>query len=175
MAHNAAQKRGNPFTRTISPTSSPSNTGGRPKSVVFTSPASASQSPAHNRHQSYSSLATAMAPNGDSITRRRSNSKTGNPTSNTFAPSFIKMDEMKRGPERLQGIEGENDFSGKRYVWLKDPTTAFIKGWIVEELGGNRILVQCDDGSVKPPEPQVDNPANNLRSNAKSMRTASTK
>lgn len=48
----------------------------------------------------------------------------------------------------VSGIEGENDFSGKRYVWLKDPQTAFVKGWVVEDLGANRILVQCDDGSV---------------------------
>lgn len=48
----------------------------------------------------------------------------------------------------VKGIEGENDFSGKRYVWLKDPKQAFVKGWVVEELGGNRLLVQCDDGSV---------------------------
>jgi hypothetical protein len=51
--------------------------------------------------------------------------------------------------DAVQGIEGENDFSGKRYVWLKDPQVAFVKGWIVEELGGGRILVQCDDGSVR--------------------------
>lgn len=49
----------------------------------------------------------------------------------------------------VKGIEGENDFSGKRYVWLKDPQQAFVKGWVVEELGGNRILVQCDDGSQR--------------------------
>lgn len=55
---------------------------------------------------------------------------------------------MRRAPEAVQGIEGENDFSGKRYVWLKDPQAAFVKGWIVEELGDNHILVQCDDGSV---------------------------
>jgi myosin protein heavy chain len=56
---------------------------------------------------------------------------------------------MKKGAEVVRGIEGENDFSGKRYVWLKDPQTAFVKGWIVEELGNNQILVQCDDGSVR--------------------------
>ncbi len=50
--------------------------------------------------------------------------------------------------DTINGIEGENDFSGKRYVWLKDPQTAFVKGWIADELGGNRILVQCDDGTV---------------------------
>lgn len=55
---------------------------------------------------------------------------------------------MRHGPELVRGIEGENDFSGKRYVWLKDPQAAFVKGWVVEELENNKILVQCDDGSV---------------------------
>ncbi|RAL67585.1 hypothetical protein DID88_008338 [Monilinia fructigena] len=32
---------------------------------------------------------------------------------------------------------------------LKDPQTAFVKGWIVEELENNHILVQCDDGSQR--------------------------
>lgn len=73
------------------------------------------------------------------------------PSSNTFAPSFIKTEEMQKGAEAVKGIEGENDFSGKRYVWLKDPNTAFVKGWVVEELDGNQILVQCDDGSVSSP------------------------
>lgn len=69
--------------------------------------------------------------------------------SNTFAPSFIKSEELRRKPETVQGIEGENDFSGKRYVWLKDPQTAFVKGWVVEERENNMILVQCDDGSQR--------------------------
>ena len=148
MAQNVAQMRGNPFSRAISPSSSPNNAGARPKSAVFNSSLTSSQGPSHGRHQSYSPLSNTLAPSGNVPTRRRSTSKTSTPTSTTFAPSFIKTDEMRREPERLTGIEGENDFSGKRYVWLKDPSTAFIKGWIVEELGGNRILVQCDDGSV---------------------------
>jgi myosin protein heavy chain len=89
-----------------------------------------------------------MSPINNLTVRHSSNSKTGTPTSNTFAPSFIQSEDMKRGAEVVRGIEGENDFSGKRYVWLKDPQTAFVKGWIVEELGNNQILVQCDDGSV---------------------------
>lgn len=56
---------------------------------------------------------------------------------------------MRRAPETIKGIEGENDFSGKRYVWLKDPHAAFVKGWIVEERENNQILVQCDDGSQR--------------------------
>lgn len=55
---------------------------------------------------------------------------------------------MRQRSDVVDGIEGENDFSGKRYVWLKDPKTAFVRGWVVEDLGGNRILVQCDDGRV---------------------------
>jgi hypothetical protein len=55
---------------------------------------------------------------------------------------------MRIGAETVKAMEGENDFSGKRYVWLKDPQTAFVKGWVVEELENNMILVQCDDGSV---------------------------
>lgn len=81
-------------------------------------------------------------------TRFRSNSRGGGASSNTFAPSFIKTEEERRGPEPVRGIEGENDFSGKRYVWLKDAQAAFVKGWIVDDLGNNQILVQCDDGSV---------------------------
>ena len=49
---------------------------------------------------------------------------------------------------KIRGIEGENDFSGKRYLWLRDPQSAFVRGWVVEELGGDRLLVQCDNGSV---------------------------
>lgn len=148
MSSNSAQKRNNPFSRTGSPSPAPGNINGRPKSAIIASPLSQSQSPPHHRNQSFTSLAGVMSPNNNATTRHRSNSKTGTPTSNTFAPSFIKTEEMQRGAEVVKGIEGENDFSGKRYVWLKDPQTAFVKGWIVEELGSNQILVQCDDGSV---------------------------
>jgi myosin protein heavy chain len=55
---------------------------------------------------------------------------------------------MRKPTDVVKGIEGENDFSGRKYVWLKDPQTAFVKGWVVEELEGNKLLVQCDDGSV---------------------------
>ena len=46
----------------------------------------------------------------------------------------------------MKGIEGENDFSGKRYVWMRDPEKAFVRGWIVEDLDNGRVLVQRDDG-----------------------------
>jgi len=78
----------------------------------------------------------------------RDKSREGTPSSSTFAPSFIKTEDMRRSIDAVKGIEGENDFSGRRYVWLKDPQAAFVKGWVVEELDGDMILVQCDDGSV---------------------------
>jgi myosin protein heavy chain len=86
-----------------------------------------------------------VAPGGRHI---RNESRNGTPTSSTFAPSFIKSEELRRQHDTVQSIEGENDFSGKRYVWLRDPQHAFIKGWVVEELGNNKILVQTDDGAV---------------------------
>jgi myosin protein heavy chain len=84
-----------------------------------------------------------------SIGRQRSSSnRTPTPSSTTFAPQFIKTEDLHKGSEQIKGIEGENDFSGKRYVWLKDVEKAFVRGWVVEELDGNQLLVQCDDGSV---------------------------
>jgi myosin protein heavy chain len=47
----------------------------------------------------------------------------------------------------VRGIEGENDFSGKRYVWLRDSKTAFVRGFVVDEMDGGRLRVQCDDGT----------------------------
>ena len=69
-------------------------------------------------------------------------------SSNTFAPKFIKSEESQGAGDKIGVIEGENDFSGKRYVWLRDKESAFVKGWIVEELHCGNLLVQCDDESV---------------------------
>lgn len=65
-----------------------------------------------------------------------------------FVLLFIKMDDLRKFIDIVKGIEGENDFFGKKYVWFKDLQMVFVKGWVVEELLGNKILVQCDDGSV---------------------------
>jgi myosin protein heavy chain len=78
---------------------------------------------------------------------RRSN-RGSTPQTGTFAPTFIKSEDMQTALPTVERIEGENDFSGKRYVWLKDAANAFVRGWVVEELEGSRLLVQCDDGSV---------------------------
>lgn len=67
--------------------------------------------------------------------------------SGTFAPQFIKQDALRK-LQTTEQIEGENDFSGKRYVWLKDAERTFVRGEIVEWQEGDKLLVQCDDGSV---------------------------
>jgi myosin protein heavy chain len=146
--------RNNPFARNAPPSPAPEGNGngkvnGRPRSAVFTPKSPSPMSPSQTRDRSYSLLNTTLAPSGtvSRHVRENSRSSTNTPTA-TFAPSFIKTDEMRKPIDVVRGIEGENDFSGKRYVWLKDPQTAFVKGWVVEELEGNRILVQCDDGSV---------------------------
>lgn len=54
---------------------------------------------------------------------------------------------MKKSEERISAIEGENDFSGKRYVWVKDPEKAFVRGWITQDLPGGHVLVQFDSGT----------------------------
>ncbi|KHO00173.1 myosin type II heavy chain [Metarhizium album ARSEF 1941] len=151
--NNGANRRSNPFARTGSPSPSspvPLN-GGRPKSALFSSPPqpSVSTPPSHGRSQSNSSCGATLAATGNAIKHQRNESRNGTPTSSTFAPSFIKSEEMRREHDAVKGIEGENDFSGKRYVWVRDSQHAFIKGWVVEELGNGRILVQTDDGTQR--------------------------
>lgn len=117
--------------------------------MVVTSPPGNSGTPGHSRNQSFSSLSgSTLAPPRTAVQRSNSN-RANNQSSSTFAPRFIKTEEGQEGAEQIRGIEGENDFSGKRYVWLRDPLVAFVKGWVVDELDGGRLLVQCDDGSVR--------------------------
>ncbi|KAM0812938.1 putative Myosin type-2 heavy chain 1 [Seiridium cardinale] len=148
-------QRRNPFSRAGSPSTGPSGSAlaGRPKSALFSSPSPLSNvttSPSHKRNSSVAEIAASLAPaSGAGSRHARSDSKSSAPNSSTFAPSFIKTEDMRRSIDVVKGIEGENDFSGKRYVWLKDPQVAFVKGWVVEELPGGRILVQCDDGSQR--------------------------
>jgi len=42
---------------------------------------------------------------------------------------------------------GGGDFSGKRYVWIKDPTVAFTKAEVIEDDEG-MLTVRCEDGVV---------------------------
>ncbi|ROV96752.1 hypothetical protein VSDG_05613 [Cytospora chrysosperma] len=148
--------RNSPFMRQSSPSPSPGPPPGnaRPKSALFPSPLSptpSSGAPTIPSHVRAKSSVSSLAPSTSEARfgHARTASKADTSQSSTFAPSFIKSEEMRRGSDVVDGIEGENDFSGKRYVWLKDPQTAFVKGWVVEDLGENRILVQCDDGSQR--------------------------
>lgn len=46
------------------------------------------------------------------------------------------------------GIQGEgSDFSGRRFVWVRDPEKAFVKGEVVLDEDGT-LTVRCDDGAV---------------------------
>lgn len=144
-----ARVRNNPFVRdTSSP--SPAPTKVRPKSELGTPPQAISSPSSHARTQSFSPLgSTQLGPANTARSRAGSvRTHSHNLSTSTFAPQFIKLEKSQRATQESKGIEGENDFSGKRYVWLRDPSVAFVKGWVVEELGGGRLLVQCDDGSV---------------------------
>ena len=139
--------RNNAFTRSSpSPSPGPSSSDSRPKFAVLAPPLGASSSAGHTRNQSFSSFSTANHAPIQSSRQRSNSNRNSYQASSTFAPQFIKTEDIQRPGDRVGGIEGENDFSGKRYVWLRDPEKAFVKGWVIEELEGTRLLVQCEDG-----------------------------
>ena len=152
-ATSTSTRRNNPFSRESSAGSPPSITmPGRPKSMALTS--SPSSSPlGHVRNNSYTHFAALDAGLPRPLAERSAGNRMANPGSGTFAPTFIKTEEAQRDTERVRGIEGENDFSGKRYVWVKDPQTAFVRGWVSEELSGDQLIVQCDDGTQRVVDP----------------------
>jgi myosin protein heavy chain len=169
-APNGPTWRKSPFSRGSSAQLTPTALASRPVSAIL-SPTS-SPSVGHARHQSFSPLGTLQSQGlaqSDSTRKRSGSYRSTTPATGTFAPTFIKSEDPHKP---IDGIEGENDFSGKRYVWLKDGDHAFVKGWIVEDLPGGRLLVQCDDGPVgkSPHDPRA-----NVPSNEKSMRTMPTK
>ena len=117
-------------------------------------PSSPTSSPlAHARHNSVNQFTSLDAVSPRVPADKASSSRTAAPASGTFAPTFIKTEEAQRDTERVRSIEGENDFSGKRYVWVKDPQMAFVRGWVSEELDDGRLIVQCDDGSRREEDP----------------------
>lgn len=128
---------------------SPSNTpssNARPRSM-FASPQSQPSSPGMDAQPNIVSLAGNLAFPKINGAHRRGESK----GSATFAPQFIgSLNKTKEeDSSSVSGLEGENDFSGKRYVWVKDPAQAFVKGWVEQELEGDQLLVRCDDGSQR--------------------------
>lgn len=140
---NGSSKRASLFARG-SPSPAPSQA--RPKSAIITSSNGLEPPRGHIRNSSVSQLSSPLSPaNGN---RERSNSGRNNVSSGTFAPSFIKSEELRRGADQIRGLEGDNDFSGNKYVWLRDPQKTFVRGLVLEELEGNRLLVQSEDGEV---------------------------
>ena len=125
----------------------------RPRSEYFESPTTLSSpiplSPKHNRHQSFSPLGGTSNAFHERARHRAHSNRSSNQSFSTFAPGFIKSAALQRPRDEVKGIEGENDFSDKRYVWLRDPNKAFVKGWIVDEIDLNHLLIQCDDGSQR--------------------------
>ncbi|KAL9005940.1 MAG: hypothetical protein Q9188_001305 [Gyalolechia gomerana] len=149
-AHDGMRVRNNPFARDC-PSPSPTPSRPRPTSEIVTSPHAPLSPSNHARTQSFSPLGSANLAPATSTRHRAGSMRTHSHSQSTatFAPQFIKSEDSQKAGEGYGGIEGENDFSGKRYVWLRDPHVAFVKGWVVEELSDGRLLVQCDDGSQR--------------------------
>lgn len=141
---NSSPKRANPFGRS-SPSPAPQSQP-RPKSAIISPSHGLESARGHLRNASVSQLTPNQSP--ASISRQRSNSVRNNASSGTFAPSFIKSEELRRGADQIRGLEGDNDFSGNKYVWLRDAEKAFVRGLVLEELEGGSLLVQTDDGEV---------------------------
>lgn len=144
---NNSSRRANPFSRNSpSPSPGPQVAPSQPKSVAFPPSTGDTEKKSHTRNSSLSHFSsTTLASNN----HQRSGSLRHNvEVSGTFAPQFIKSEELRREADQIQGMEGANDFSGKRYVWLKDAEKAFVRGQVIGELENGDLLVRCDDGSV---------------------------
>lgn len=145
QAQSGPRFRNTPFGRTNG-TPSPGPPPGHARSRSTVVPTTMSPTPAtHARHQSFAELGMGSLERSDS---RRGSIRSSTPATGTFAQKFIKTEALDGTSEKVGGIEGENDFSGKRYVWVKDPQVAFVRGWVVEDLPNGFVRVQCDDGSV---------------------------
>ncbi|KAI2793616.1 Myosin type-2 heavy chain 2 [Penicillium oxalicum] len=155
---NSTPKRASPFGRS-SPSSGPMSQQ-RPKSAILSPSHGLESARGHLRNASVSQITPNRSPGN--LSRERSTSLRKDVSSGTFAPSFIKSEELKRGADQIRGLEGDNDFSGNKYVWLRDPEKAFVRGLVLEELENGNLLVQTDDGEQREVDPdQVDkvNPA----------------
>lgn len=143
QAPNGPRWRNSPFSKgDDTPSPGPAPGHARSRSTVTSSPLVQMAPSTHARNQSLSDMTLGR-------TGSKRLSKSASPAPGTFAPRFIKTEALAESADKVGGIEGENDFSGKRYVWIKDPATAFVRGWVVEELDDGMLRVQCDDNSVR--------------------------
>ena len=124
----------------------------RSKSSIMQAPLSPGAPLGHVRNQSVSDLRSGALGRSDS---RRNGSIRGGASPGTFAPQFIKPENMDGANGDVRVVEGENDLSGKRYVWMRDDEKAFVKGWVVEELSDGMLRAQCEDGSVSNGKPHA--------------------
>ena len=65
----------------------------------------------------------------------------------TFTPQFISSLVDAKDTRSTDTARELAEFSGKRWVWLKDDQQAFVKGWVTEE-NGSTLHVRCDSESV---------------------------
>ncbi|PYH98496.1 hypothetical protein BO71DRAFT_50201 [Aspergillus ellipticus CBS 707.79] len=146
---NGSPKRASPFNRgspSPSPSPGPQTRAARPKSAVLTPPGKFEEVRGHFRNSS--SISHSPSPLVRTTNHQRIGSLRSDVASGTFAPDFIKSEELRRGADQIRGQEGDNDFSGNKYVWIRDPEKAFVRGLVLEEGDGGRLLVQTDDGEV---------------------------
>ena len=64
----------------------------------------------------------------------------------TFTPKFINA-LSARNSGSTESARDLAEFSGKRWVWLKDDRLAFVKGWVTED-NGDTLQVRCDNEGV---------------------------
>jgi hypothetical protein len=65
----------------------------------------------------------------------------------TFTQRFINTLVNAKDTRSTDSARDLAEFSGKRWVWLKDDQQAFVKGWVTEE-NGSTLHVRCDNESV---------------------------
>jgi myosin heavy chain 9/10/11/14 len=74
--------------------------------------------------------------------------RTESPSTGTFTQKFVNdlaiPDKSSTSSDSARDLA---EFSGKRWVWLKDEKLAFVKGWVTED-NGDTLQVRCDNESV---------------------------
>ncbi|KAL7266983.1 class II myosin [Rhizina undulata] len=117
-------------------------------------PDSDSASTARSKRSSMPVIPSSVLSSSPWQTQRNTSSSAIKGSSGTFAPNFIKTAaDERRASLNLNGGSGvmageNNDFSGRRWVWVRDPEKAFVKGEVVEDEDGT-LTVRCDDGTER--------------------------
>lgn len=112
--------------------------GSRPLPAVFSSPKSGPSTP--QQPQPFSP--------GSAVTAARHVRGTSSHASGTFTPTYLRPEALEKHQTPDQ-LDGEGDFSGKRYVWVIDQDKTFVRGEIVQMLDDGKVVVMCDDDTVR--------------------------